>query len=164
MVPNSRSIGVHRNWPAVLVLLPAVTLVACAAVLVLAAGAGKYPFFWERRAFTMAEAAALRDRAAVLRLIRAGEDPFQAQRVPAGVLSGRELRLTPLQAAVLARRAEVVDLLLWATHGLDGEAWSDAVCLARLVHDADVEQTLRRYEPRAHSDPALAACRLPYPE
>lgn len=164
MVPSDRSSGVHRHWPAVLVLLPAVALAVCAAALVLAASAGKYPFFWERRAFTMAEAAAVRDRAEVLRLIRAGEDPFHVQRVPAGVLSDRELRLTPLQAAVLARRGEVVDLLLWATHGVDGEAWSEAVCLARLVHAADVEQTLRRYEPRSHSDPALAACRLPYPE
>jgi hypothetical protein len=78
---------------------------------------------------TAAEAAAFGSAARTLQLIAAGENPNQPLHVRAGTLDGSEHRLRPLEAAVLARHAELVRLLVRT-----GAARFDttrAVCFAR---------------------------------
>jgi hypothetical protein len=90
--------------------LPLLLAIVSAAVLVMAA-AGYEPL-WEPPAVTMSEAAALRDAATALQLIRAGHNPNDRYPVRAGIIRSHEVVLTPLEAAVAARREEVVQALL----------------------------------------------------
>jgi hypothetical protein len=79
---------------------------------------------------TAAEAAALGHAATALRLIEEGQNPNQPQHVRARFLDAREYELRPLEAAILARHAELVRLLLRV--GAAGFDRSRALCLARL--------------------------------
>ena len=83
-----------------------------------------------READTAAEAAALGHAANTLRLIEEGQNPNQPQHVRANFLDAGEYELRPLEAAVLARHAELVRLLLRV--GAASFDRSRAVCLARL--------------------------------
>jgi hypothetical protein len=61
---------------------------------------------------TVAEAAALGHAARTLQLIEEGQNPNQPQHVGANFLDAGEYELRPLEAAILARHAELVRLLL----------------------------------------------------
>jgi hypothetical protein len=61
---------------------------------------------------TAAEAAALGHAARTLELIEEGQNPNRLQHVRVGFLDRGEYELRPLEAAVLARHAELVRLLL----------------------------------------------------
>ena len=79
---------------------------------------------------TTAEAAALGHAARTLQLIEEGQNPNQPQHVRANFLDAGEYDLRPLEAAILARHAELVRLLLRV-----GGASFDrtrALCFARL--------------------------------
>ena len=107
---------------------------------------------------TVSEAAALGQAARALQLIDEGQDPNGRQHVREGFLDHDGLELTPIDAAILGRRPELVRLLQrsGATH------WDSArtACFARLRlpqvladvgatsvdapdRDADVETTLK---------------------
>lgn len=79
---------------------------------------------------TPAEAAALGHAARTLQLIEEGQNPNHMQRVRAGFLDAGEYELRPLEAAILARHAELVRLLL--RMGAAGFDTSRALCFARL--------------------------------
>jgi hypothetical protein len=85
----------------------------------------------------------------MIRLIETGSDPWMRYPVAAGVLSDRPLHLTPLEAAIAAGRAEVVELLLWRTQGGDADSLARAWCLAQNVGDGDVARVVARF--RAHA-------------
>jgi hypothetical protein len=79
---------------------------------------------------TAAEAAALGHAARTLQLIEQGQNPNQPQHLRANFLDAGEYELRPLEAAILARHAELVRLLLRV-----GGASFDrtrALCFARL--------------------------------
>lgn len=80
-------------------------------------------------AATVAEAAALGHAARTLQLIAEGQDPNEPTHLRAGFLDAREYDVRPLEAAILARHAELVRLLLRS----DGAHFdtSRAVCFAR---------------------------------
>ena len=61
---------------------------------------------------TAAEAAALGHAARTLQLIAEGENPNELQRVRSHFLDAGEYELRPLEAAIIARHAELVRLLL----------------------------------------------------
>jgi hypothetical protein len=85
--------------------------------------------FARPEAETAAEAAAMGHAARTLQLITEGQNPNQLQHVRADFLDAGEYDLRPLEAAVLARHAELVRLLL-----RDGAARFDtsrASCFAR---------------------------------
>ena len=84
----------------------------------------------QSEAQTAAEAAALGHAARTLQLIQEGQNPNQLQRVRAGFLDPGEYELRPLEAAVLARHAELVRLLLRV--GAASFETSRASCFARV--------------------------------
>ena len=79
---------------------------------------------------TVAEAAALGQAARALQLIEEGQNPNQPQRVRANFLDAGEYELRPLEAAIVARHAELVRLLLRVESASFDK--SRALCLARL--------------------------------
>lgn len=81
---------------------------------------------------TVSEALALGDAAAAVAMIRAGRDPNERSVVGTGLLdSHRSVRVTPLQAAVLARRPEFIGLML--RHGARVDESQRLACLVRAV-------------------------------
>ena len=68
--------------------------------------------FWLWEPLNLAEAAALRDRGEVARLLAAGEDPNATYRVRRGIARNYPMQMTPMAAALSARRDEIVQLLL----------------------------------------------------
>ena len=68
--------------------------------------------FWPVPELNVAEAAAVRDHAEVVRLIEAGQDPNRAWPVRVDIIDGNAHMMTPLEAAVRIRRLELVKLLV----------------------------------------------------
>jgi hypothetical protein len=92
-------------------MLPAALLtVARAAFLVLSVW-GLHPF-WLWEPLNLAEAAALRDRGEVARLLAEGQDPNAVYRVRRRVVRDYAMQLTPIEAARATRREEIVQLLV----------------------------------------------------
>ena len=91
-------------------IVPAAVLAGVRVIFLVLAAWGLHPFLmWEP--LNLAEAAALRDRGEVARLLAQGEDPNATYRVRRGFVHAYAIRLTPLSAARAARRGEVVQLL-----------------------------------------------------
>ena len=91
--------------------LPALVLAAATLVLSVLGLSGANPL-WPHTEVTFAEAAALRDKATVMRLLDEGSDPDRRYHIRAGALGGDGLDLTPMEAAILENRDEIVALLL----------------------------------------------------
>ena len=83
----------------------------------------------------------------MLARIRAGEDPDARRPVQRGPVFSKDLMLTPLEAAVAAGRAEIVEVWLSAHPRFDASAWIEARCVARFSRTDDVWQTVDRYRP-----------------
>ena len=138
---------------------PALVAVGFSAVIVLTAAVGRTPSFWHGGALTLSEAAGLRDHGEVVRQIAAGADPNQRYALRPDVLSVSSL--TPLEAAVAARRAEVVDLLMLHGARMDADTWRRLHCFALKTRAEDVVQTLDQYRP-AIVDPSCAGVVTPF--
>jgi hypothetical protein len=131
---------------------PVAATVFCAAVLC-AALLGNAPRFWEGGTLTLAEAAALRDQGEVARLIEAGADPDREYALRPDILA--TTRATPLEAAVDARRPEIVQLLMHEGATVDERGWRHLHCLAVDTGAADVVEAVDAYRPAAA---AVASC------
>src|SRR6185436_3283180 len=68
--------------------------------------------FWLWEPLNLAEAAALRDRGEVARLLAEGRDPNATYLVRRGMVRDYQVQMTPMAAAVAARRDEIVQILL----------------------------------------------------
>jgi len=68
--------------------------------------------FWLREPLNLAEAAALRDRGEVARLLAEGQDPNATYSVRRGMVRDYPMQMTPMAAAVAVRRDEIVQILL----------------------------------------------------
>jgi hypothetical protein len=126
--------------------LPAVVVGAASAAMVALSALGANPV-WATGPMTMSEAAVMRDPAMVARAIAAGEDPYVARTVRRGLLVERDLMLTALDAAIGARRGEVVQFILWAAPPREAAVWERATCLAESVGDRDVTTVLDAARP-----------------
>ena len=134
----------------VLVSAPVVAM-ACAWLAVLAlAGTGPHPI-WSLDAQNLAEAAAFRDGGALVRFVEAGEDPRQPGVVRPGVIADEAMTLTPIDAAAIAKRPEIVQLLFDLGLSLDAASWTQAWCLAT---DRGVRAVLQAHRP----DGAVDGC------
>lgn len=110
-------------------------LAAAAALVLLGALAGFHPL-WQEHELNLAEAAALRDSGLIVRLIQDGRDPNEPLYIRPDMLTSEGVRVTPAEAAVGARRLEVLQLLLSNGATLDGTSRRTLICLAR-KHEAD---------------------------
>jgi hypothetical protein len=91
-------------------IVPAAVLAATRVVFLVLAAWGLHPF-WVWEPLNLAEAAALRDRGEVARLLAEGADPNATYRVRRGFVREYVMQLTPIAAARAARRDEIVELL-----------------------------------------------------
>ena len=125
--------------------IPPLIAVGISAVIVVTAAAGGSPPFWRGGTLTLSEAAALRDQGEVTRLTVSGTDPNAVYPLRPGVIAAGAL--TPLEAAVGARRAEMVELLMLRGARVDPSGWRRLHCFALSMGAADVVQMLERYTP-----------------
>lgn len=133
-----------------IVVFPALLGVAALGVLV-GALFGVHPL-WHEPDLTLAEAAALRDRGTILRLISDGADPNTPARVRPGILKSEELVITPLEASVGTRTAVTMEFLL--AHGARMDAGERAVitCLAIKDEAPEILEFLDNNGPQERPD------------
>ena len=141
-----------RRLLAICAAAPALAAIAVGAAIVVTAAAGGPPPFWRGGSLTLSEAAALHDQGELVRMIASGSDPNVVYPLRPGVVAVSSL--TPLEAAVAARRAEMVDLLMLHGATVNADSWRRLHCLAVSVEAADVAETLDRYKPAG----AATAC------
>lgn len=131
------------NWAAVVLAAPGCLLAAASVVALTMAVFGRHPM-WPHQAFNLAEAAAVRDEAEVVRLIEQGEDPNTRYAVQPGLLFDAPISLTPLEAAVAADDAEMIRRLLTNGASMDAVLWTHLRCIA---DGDDAPSMLDRYQP-----------------
>lgn len=127
---------------------PALVLAAAAAILMLLGAAGRNPLWPVTQDVTMAEAAALRDRATVAVMLEQGADPAVPMRVRAGILGRRERHLTTGEAAVMADRTEMLDLLAARGAVIDAAVVRRWACLARTRGNEETAEYLEARYPQ----------------
>jgi hypothetical protein len=142
--------------PFAAIALPGAILAALSVGALATAAAGRHPL-WRHDDLNMSEAAALRDAATVLRLVRAGESPTVPRRIRPRLLSARAVTLTPLEAAIAAERPEIVQLLMSVMDRIDAATWVRARCLAVRGDDREVDRVLDSYKPK-ELDGAMVDC------
>jgi len=92
-------------------------------------------------------------RDVVTYLIEAGADPNIEYALRPDVLAVS--RATPLEAAVLARRPEIVQLLMHEGAAVDERGWHHLYCIAADIGEDDVIEAIDAYRP---STVAAASC------
>ena len=92
-------------------MLPAFVLAALRVAFLVLAAWDLHPF-WIWEPLNLAEAAALRDRGEVSRLLAEGQDPNAAYRIRRGFIRDYAVKMTPIEAATSARRDEIVQILV----------------------------------------------------
>jgi hypothetical protein len=100
---------------------------------------GRHPM-WPMSQPNLAEAAATRDAASVVYLLRQGHDPDVPHMIRPGVLARGAVRRTPLEAALEEQRLEIVNILLRHGASLSPEQRIDFTCAARRRGDDDIVQ------------------------
>lgn len=122
--------------------VPPLALVAFTAVALLATPLWGHPM-WHAAPLNMSEAAAARDVATIAAMLERGEDPDAVRHVRPPLLKGAVRRdLTPLEAAVVAGRLEVVHLLLTRGATAADDARLDLACRAQASGYRDVAEYL----------------------
>jgi hypothetical protein len=139
--------------PVACAAVPAVAVTVFWGAVLCVALFGGTPRFWQGGSLTLSEAAALRDQGEVARLIEAGADPDSDYPLRPDVIATR--RATPLEAAVAARRAEIVNLLMREGATMDERSWRRLHCLAVDTGAADVVDAIDAHRP---VDAAVASC------
>lgn len=149
-----------RAWPAAALCVPGALLILATAVMLVGLPLGADPL-WYVEPLTLSEAAALRDYGEVVRLIEGGEDPNRAGPVRPDVLRNDAQELTPLEAAVGARRADMVELLLENGAEMDAATWTRLTCFTAVVDADEVRVVLEPHRPAGASD-ACDGVRTPW--
>jgi hypothetical protein len=143
--------------PMVATALPAVVLGVMTAGMLLMGLWGARPD-GQVEPVNMSEAAALRDQATILVLMKNGEDPYARREIRADFLFNDRVELTPFEAAIAAERAEVMEILLWAAPRPAPAVWTRLRCLAGMEGDEDITEVLDRYRPDDATLDATLAC------
>ena len=128
--------------PALIVSLPVVGAIAATLLFVGSECAGLRLF--TKRPFTVAEAAADGDAPAMMRQIYGGASPLERYPVQSDVLSGSNgSLLTPLEAAVMANRPAIIDVLERWGVPIDDPERAHLVCLAETRRASDAISVLK---------------------
>ena len=141
--------------------LPALAWIAAGTVVIVAALFG-YRALAAPADLTMSEAAVLRDEAELLRQMRHGVAPDAAYTIRRGMLSEQDYIMTPLEAAIAARHAEVVQLLVDNGATLNDANLPRLICLARLSDATDIAAFLQTHSPPAAASVDCTGIRLPW--
>jgi hypothetical protein len=136
------------RWLHVALAVPGCTIAAAFTMAVMMGLFGRHPM-WAWQPLNLAEAAALRDRAEVSRLIEFAADPNVPQIVRAGVLFDYPVKLTPLEAAVVANDDTMVRHLLNQGAFIDVGSWNRLQCLAE---GDDVRRVIEEVRPSGSQD------------
>ena len=100
---------------------------------------------WQPEAVTLPEAAATRDLGEAARLIGLGQDPSTPGVVRTGmVFTDREAWVTPLEAAVAIKRADMVEMLVSYGARTDPATLDVLRCWERQHDDEDVRDVLEQ--------------------
>ena len=134
-----------------MVALPGAVLLVATAIMLAGLPFGWDPL-WAVEPLTLSEAAALRDNGEVVRLIQSGSDVNAKSIVRADVFSSQTLTMTPLEAAVAAERADMVELLFEQGARPDPQQWTRLMCLAASVEADDVRGLLESQRPDGASE------------
>lgn len=124
--------------------LPGVLLIAGTTAMLIGLPFGADPL-WSVEPVTLSEAAALRDNGEVVRLIESGANVNATSPVRPDIFSAQSLVMTPIEAAVAAERADMVELLLEQGARPDVVLWNRLMCFSASVEADDVRALL---EPR----------------
>jgi hypothetical protein len=144
------------------VALPGAVLALGTAVMMLGAVNGS-PAWWRADPVNISEAAALRDRATVVRMMADGEDPYVRREIRADLVFNNRVELTPLEAGIATHRSEIVDVILFSARTPpDGTTWARLRCLAQLEGDEDVTEVLDRYRPESAPTPTCDDVKRPW--
>lgn len=153
----------HGGMYAWALALPGTLLIVATAALLAAVPFGVDPW-WRVESLTLPEAAGVRDNGEVIRLIARGGDPNAAAMVRAGLVhSSRDFVLTPLEAAVAARREDMVELLFENGATIDAAAWARLTCFAGVVKAPDVREALDARRPADASPVSCETVATPWP-
>lgn len=138
---------------ALLVWLPPLCVaVLWVSVLVITGITGQHPI-WTIQPRNLAEAAAFRDGAAVVRRVAAHDDINRAEEVRARVVLPTAAMLTPIEAAAATRERGMVQLLIDLGASLDAAVWQRAFCIS----DSDeVRELLAAHRPAGTGDECAA--------
>jgi hypothetical protein len=137
LTADSRPASRREPWLAVAAIAAGPLVVLAAIVLTLGGWAvGRMPW-WPVPEVTLPEAVAMSDSGEALRLLRGGADPDAVATVRAGVITSETLALRPLEAAVVIRRAQMVDLLLREGAAVSEGPWRDSLICRAAAEGAD---------------------------
>lgn len=150
------------SWWAFLVVAGPPLLVTVVSSLVLVAALFGFHPWWSESRVTLAEAAALSDTGLMVRLLEEGADPDQRSSVGPFILKKRDLQLTPLEAAIAARRAHVVKVLLRHGARADLPLPGALACLALQVGARDIAAILDRAHPVRGPGPRCEDVKVPW--
>lgn len=145
----------------VAVAVPPLVMFAATVFVLAAALVGVHPL-WPETPMNLAEAAALKDPADVIRLIQKGRNPDERLPVRPRVLLSETVTLTPLEAAIGARRLEVVEVLLKHGATLDEARRAELICLAMREKADDIVEFLKRQAGGVGDRPRCESVKLPW--
>ena len=132
-----------------LVAMPAiVTVIGWAGFLIAAAATGRHPI-WNFEPASLAEAAVLRDSAAVVRRVAAGENLNARSDIREGFVASDATALTPIEAAALSGDVALVQLILDLGAAPDADTWRHAFCEAGA---ANIRELLAEHRPPGARD------------
>ena len=133
----------RSDWAAVLTTLPVATLALGWLGVLAISATGLHPI-WDIRPRNLPEAAAFRDGGTVVRRVWRGERATTPAEVRAGVIADEPVTATAIEAAVDARRPEIVQLLLDLGATFDASSWNSAWCD---TEDSDIRAVLAAHRP-----------------
>lgn len=147
------------RWLRIAVAAPVLAGIALTTVVVLAEAAGFRPF--AMRELSVSEAAAEDEAAMMMRLIYSGASPTARYEVGTDIISGPGPRLlTPLEAAVMRNRTEILGLLERRVL-IEPAERERLLCLAQKEHAAEAAKRLARdgVVPRCQTEAPARAVR-----
>lgn len=122
---------------AIVATLPLLAAFAVAVWLLVSWALGGQPF-WYTPVVNLSEAAATHDTGEAYRLIAyEKQDPNRKWPIRAGLLANREVLLTPLEAAVEARRLQMVRLLVYYGARVEASQRATLICTAEARADRE---------------------------
>lgn len=129
------------------VAVPAILLILAEAVVMVGAAFTGTNLRVPNVVLNLSEAVAVRDGAEMMRLLERGDDPNTRRLVREGLLEGRAVEATPLEAAISIRRSELIGLLYANGAAPDAASWQRLVCYAEQQNFDDVAEVLMAHRP-----------------